>query len=57
MPRDPKRIDRICKALAKKWKKVPDQRLGQFFENYIFDSGHIYEQEDFVTEEKLKVLL
>lgn len=34
--RDPKRIDRICKLLKENWKKVPDQRLGQFLMNYVF---------------------
>jgi len=53
--RDLKRIDRICALLKKQWKKVPDQRLGQFLANYIF--GHhedIFYQEDDVTEKKLK---
>jgi len=55
--RDPKRIERICRLLAQKWHKVPDQRLGQFLENYVF--GHkkgvrLFYQEDDVSEEMLK---
>jgi len=53
--RDPKRIDRVCKEIAKKWKIVPDQRLGQFLSNYVF--GHhvdIFFQEDDISEGRLK---
>ncbi len=54
--RDIKRIPRICKLLEKKWKKVPDERLGQFLANEVF--GHhkdIFFQEDDVTEKILGV--
>ena len=54
--RDPKRINRICKLLVGKWEKVPDQRLGQFLQNYIFGRGDIFYQEDDITEKNLKEL-
>lgn len=37
--RDIKRIDRICKKLSIAWKMFPDERLGQFFMNHIFNDG------------------
>lgn len=51
--RDLERIDRICQKLNKVWKEIPDQRLGQLLENYIFgrDSQNIWFQEDTHTEE------
>lgn len=51
--RDLERIDRICQKLNKVWKEMPDQRLGQLLENYIFgrDSQNIWFQEDTRTEE------
>ena len=51
--RDLERIDRICQKLNKVWKEIPDQRLGQMLENYIFgrDSQNIWFQEDTRTEE------
>lgn len=51
--RDLERIDRICQKLNKVWKEVPDQRLGQLLENYIFgrDSQNLWFQEDTRTEE------
>nr|DAX84530.1 MAG TPA: Protein of unknown function (DUF1040) [Caudoviricetes sp.] len=51
--RDLERIDRICQKLNKVWKEIPDQRLGQLLENYIFgrDSQNIWFQEDTRTEE------
>jgi len=52
--RDPKRIKRICKLIEKKWSLVPDQRLGQFLENYVFDCKCIFNQEDNITEAFLK---
>ena len=59
--RDLKRIKRICQALEKKWSKVPDQRLGQFLENYVY--GHhigrsecIFYIEDDIVEDRLKKL-
>ena len=59
--RDFKRIKRICQVLEKKWSKVPDQRLGQFLENYV--CGHhigrsecIFYIEDDIVEDRLKKL-
>lgn len=51
--RDLERIDRICQKLNKVWKEIPDQRLGQLLENYIFgrDSQNLWFQEDTRTEE------
>ena len=51
--RDLERIDRICQKLNKVWKEIPDQRLGQLLENYIFgrDGQNIWFQEDTHTEE------
>lgn len=51
--RDLERIDRICQKLNKVWKEIPDQRLGQMLENYIFgrDSQNLWFQEDTHTEE------
>ena len=54
--RDPKRIARICKLLQKVWMEVPEQRLGQLLENYIFghhERGCIFLQEDDLTEKNL----
>ena len=44
--REIERIDRICKLLKEKWKKVPDQRLGQFLINYIFGSNPLHPRHD-----------
>ena len=51
--RDLERIDRICQKLNRVWKELPDQRLGQLLENYIFgrDSQNLWFQEDTRTEE------
>ena len=51
--RDLERIDRICQKLNKVWIEIPDQRLGQLLENYIFgrDSQNLWFQEDTRTEE------
>lgn len=51
--RDLERIDRICQKLNRVWKEIPDQRLGQLLENYIFgrDSQNLWFQEDSRTEE------
>lgn len=55
--REPKRIDRILKLVKKHWKRVPDQRLGQFLENYVFgECVDTFYQEDDVTEDRLLVL-
>ncbi len=37
--RDLKRIDRILRKLGELWRRVPDQRFGQFVDNYIIPSG------------------
>jgi hypothetical protein len=34
-----KEIDTILGALKDLWKQVPDQRLGQLLENYVFING------------------
>lgn len=51
--RDLERIDRICQKLNRVWKEIPDQRLGQLLENYIFGRGsqNLWFQEDTRTEE------
>jgi len=58
--RDPKRIERVCRTLCHKWMQRPDQRLGQFLLNYIFEvedgehaSCHMFYQEDDETEKTL----
>ena len=52
--RDLERIDRICQKLNKVWKEMPDQRLGQMLENYIFgrDSQNLWFQDDDCTERR-----
>ncbi len=60
--RELERINRICNLLKKKWKYVPDQRLGQFLLNYIFGTnpphdGYIFFKEDDEIEDALKQLL
>lgn len=52
--RDLERIDRICQKLNKVWKEIPDQRLGQLLENYIFgnDSQNLWIQDDDCTERR-----
>lgn len=55
--RDPKRIARICKLLQKVWIVEPDQRLGQFLQNYVFGRGDIFYNDDDETEVILKELL
>ena len=57
--REKERIKRICEKLEKLWNNVPDQRLGQLLENYVFDAGKwrgeatcfLFYQEDDKTEE------
>lgn len=56
-PRNPKRIKRILKLIGELWIQVPDQRLGQLLENYVFshEGGFdMWNQEDDVTEARLK---
>lgn len=52
--RDLERIDRICQKLNKVWKEIPDQRLGQLLESYIFgrDSQNLWFQDDDCTERR-----
>ena len=59
--RDIERIDKILEKIGKLWKEKPDQRFGQFLENYVF--GHhldrnccIFYHEDDMIEKKLNVL-
>ena len=58
--REFERIERICDLLKEKWKKMPDQRLGQLLINYVFgrfynsSSAKIFYQEDDITEERLE---
>ena len=57
--RDPNRIGRICKLLEEKWSQVPDQRLGQFMRNFVFNREeypYMFDQEDDMTEERLNNL-
>lgn len=57
--RDPNRIERICNLIKEKWKQVPDQRLGQFLRNFIFNRESppsMFNQEDDMTEERLRNL-
>jgi len=57
--RDPDRISRICKLLEEKWNQTPDQRLGQFMRNFVFNREqypYIFDQEDDITEERLNNL-
>jgi hypothetical protein len=63
--RDPERIDRILEKLGKIWKLVPDQRLGQILENYVFFRGErgdktsvaLFFQEDKDTEALLDKII
>ena len=48
--RDPKRIKRILKEIETLWELVPDQRLGQLLQNYVFGRGDIFFQEDDKSE-------
>ncbi len=58
--REFERIDRICDLLKEKWKKKPDQRLGQFLMNYVFGNiggrhtAFIFYGKDDKTEKLLK---
>ena len=57
--RDPNRIGRICKLLEEKWNQAPDQRLGQFMRNLVFNREvypYMCDQEDDITEERLNNL-
>lgn len=59
--RDKKRIDRICKKLKKLWLTMPNQRLGQLLENYIYgyhllDGSCMFHIEDKIVEQKLDVM-
>ena len=57
--RDSDRIGRICKILEEKWNQAPDQRLGQFMRNFVFNREvypYMFDQEDDITEERLNNL-
>ncbi|MFX1569005.1 MAG: hypothetical protein ACFFCV_11640 [Promethearchaeota archaeon] len=59
--REIERIDRICNLLKEKWKKAPDERLGQFLINHIYGPDihkdiRIYYIEDDKVEFNLKNL-
>jgi hypothetical protein len=65
-PRDPSRIEAILGALKTIWEKVPDQRLGQLLENYVFLDGSrgkdqtsiaLYAQEDTETLKNLQKII
>lgn len=45
--RDPERIDRMMDWFARAWKKYPDMRLGQLFQNIVgnTDAFHIEDDE------------
>ena len=51
--RDPKRIKRIVKLLEKRWKAVPDWRLGQLLVNCTFAEEDLFYLEDDELEERL----
>ena len=52
--RDPDRIDRILKILARIWHQFPDLRLGQLLVNAAPEIERIpYNVEDKVVEDKL----
>lgn len=50
--RDINRIDIFCQQLAKEWKKVPDMRFGQLFNNIqkYNNSDLFYIEEDEMIE-------
>jgi hypothetical protein len=55
--RDPARIDRMIRLLARVWKAAPDQRLGQLVTNLLEDGGeqsNVWLIEDDVAERKLR---
>lgn len=54
--RDEKRIERILDKLKTLWELVPDERLGQVFENYLLTNknrGDATSQELFFTEDNI----
>lgn len=55
--RDIKRIKRILKKMEKLWSEYPDQRLGQFIENYLIQPNRLFFQEDDLTEDRLDAVL
>ena len=63
--REEKRIERILEKLKTLWKLVPDERLGQVFENYLLSnknrgdatSVELFFTEDNIYEEKLDKII
>jgi hypothetical protein len=65
-PRPLERIPEILEALRILWEKVPDQRLGQLLENFVFLDGargedqtsiHLFNQEDTETLKNLQKII
>ena len=59
--KNPVRIKRICELLEKAWNKKPDQRLGQFLVNYIYDrfenDNKVFYVEDEIIEQRIEEFL
>jgi len=52
--RDPERILKITGKLMQLWHLVPDQRLGQLLENYIYPFGKVnWHEEDDKLEKRI----
>lgn len=59
--RKEKKIDEMCKLLAKAWKRVPDWRLTQLLSNYriLSDEGdriYFYQEDDKTYNKILKMI-
>ena len=62
--KNPERIDKICDLLKEAWKKIPQQRFGQFLINYIFGrnpydpryDSYIFYKKDNIVETSLERL-
>ena len=52
--REFERINRICSKLEVLWSKVPDQRFGQFLNNYILQEGR---NAVFLEDDKLEKII
>lgn len=44
--RDPERIDRMMDWLGRAWKKYPEMRLGQLFQNIVGNVDTFYMEDD-----------
>lgn len=53
--RDPERIDRILYMLKRRWKEVPDWRLGQILINLTYADEDLFYLEDDELEKRLKI--